>query len=110
MNAKRAIMIEPPEWLRRAFVETPTIFEVLRTVRSRRIGRGYRIDSGAVDLHPVTKRPMLQEAGPNQFISRVRPAPLLEVEEALLAWAACGPNGIIAWDVSIDGGFNQRVA
>ena len=102
--------MEQPEWLRRAFVETPGVFELLRTVRSRRVGRGYRIDSGAVDLHPVTGRPMPQEAGPNQFISRAQPAPLLEEEEALLAWAACGPNGIITWDVSLDGGFNQLVA
>jgi len=101
------VSMEVSTWLHRAFEATPSLFEVLRTVRSRRVGRGYRIDSGAVDLHPVTKRPMQQQAGPNRFLSTELPVPLLEAEEALIAWAGCGPNGMITWDVSMDGGFNQ---
>jgi hypothetical protein len=50
---------------------------------------------------------MRQEAGPNAFVSSAPPVPLTETEEALLAWAGCGPNGTITWDVSLDGGFNQ---
>ncbi len=97
------------EYLRRAFQGTPSVFELLRTVRSRRVGQGYRIDSGTTDPHPVTGRLMAQESGPNRFVSEEPPVRLTELEEALLAWAACGPNGIVTWDISFDGGFNQLV-
>ena len=83
------------------------MFEALRTVRSRRVGVGYRIDSGTADPHPVTGRALEQADGPHRFVSGHGPHPLSEWEEALLAWAACGPNGMVAWDVSMDGGFNQ---
>jgi hypothetical protein len=98
------------EQLGRAFEGSASVFELLRTVRSRRVGLGYRVDSGSVEHHPVTGRLMSQKAGPNRFVSAREPVPLSEVEEALIAWAACGPNGIIAWDVSLDGGFGQLVA
>jgi len=93
--------------LARALAGERSVFDVLRTVRSRRVGAGYRIDSGTSDPHPVTGRPMPQEAGPHAFVSELAPDPLAEWEEALLAWSACGPNGLVAWDVSLDGGFNQ---
>jgi hypothetical protein len=91
---------------RRAVAQSATVFEALATVRSRRVGHGYRIDSGTEDPHPVTGRPLRQESGPMAFVS-TRSQPLSQVEEALLCWAACGPNGMVAWDVSLDGGFNQ---
>lgn len=98
---------QPEQPLARAFEDGPPLFELLRSVRSRRVGVGYRIDSGASEKHPVTERLMRQEAGPNAFVSSTPPVRLTETEEALLAWAGCGPNGIVAWDVSLDGGFNQ---
>lgn len=91
---------------RAAFAATPSVFEALATVRSRRVGHGYRIDSGTNDPHPVTGRPLQQDSGPLSFVSD-ESQPLSRTEEALLCWAACGPNGMVAWDISADGGFNQ---
>ena len=42
--------------LHQAFEETPSVFELLRTGRSRRVGLAYRIDSGEDKIHRVTKR------------------------------------------------------
>lgn len=92
--------------VRAAFERTQSLFALLKTVRSRRVGHGYRIDSGTHDPHPVTGRALRQARGPLHFISELS-VPLSELEEALLCWAACGPNGLVAWDVSLDGGFNQ---
>ncbi|HEV3001545.1 MAG TPA: hypothetical protein VGW75_12460 [Solirubrobacteraceae bacterium] len=96
--------------LQRAIEAAPGVFGTLATVRSRRVGAGYRVDSGAEEAHPVTGRAMRQGAGPHAFVSELEPQPLALWEEALLAWAACGPNGLVAWDVSMDGGFNQIVS
>jgi hypothetical protein len=90
----------------RALPETG-LFELLRTVRSRRVGAGYRVDSGETEPHPVTGRPMTQAAGPRPFISELPPQPLSDVEEALLLWAACGPNGLVTWEASVGAGFDQ---
>jgi len=95
------------EQLRKAFEEGPSAFELLRGMRTRRVGLGYRIDSGTTEKHPVTGREMTQMEGPCKFISEKSPYALSEVEEALLAWAACGLNGIAAWDISLDGGFHE---
>lgn len=97
------------EQLRRAFEEGVTPFEILRTMRTRRVGLGYRIDSGTTERHPVTGREMSQMEGPNKFVSTKQPISLSEVEEALIAWACCGPNGISAWDISLDGGYHELV-
>jgi hypothetical protein len=92
-----------------AFRETPSLFELLRTVRSRRVGHGYRVDSGTTESHPVTGRTMVQQSGPRSFVSSREPLPLTEVEEALIAWAMCGPNGLVAWEASMGAGFNQLI-
>ncbi|HVW33581.1 MAG TPA: hypothetical protein VHL53_13665, partial [Acidimicrobiia bacterium] len=75
----------------------------MRQTRTRRVGYGYRIDSGTTEKHPVTGREMPQEKGPMEFVSNKAPLALTETEEALLSWAACGPNGIAAWDISLGG-------
>jgi len=74
----------------RAFATTPPLFEVLRTVRSRRIGLGYHIDAGITQAHPVTGREVTVPDGPRPFVSTDAVVPLTETEEALIAWAACG--------------------
>ncbi|MEE9279032.1 MAG: hypothetical protein V3V67_02545 [Myxococcota bacterium] len=95
------------EALTSAFEAGTSVFDSLRTVRSRRVGLGYRVDSGTSDPHPVTGRTLNQAQGPLEFVSEKEPVPLSEVEESLLCWAACGPNGIAAWDISMDGGFHE---
>ncbi|MEA2626468.1 MAG: hypothetical protein QOD06_2513 [Candidatus Binatota bacterium] len=93
--------------LKHAFENTPSIFNLLSTIRSRRVGRGYRIDSGTEIKHPATGRTMKQDAGPMKFISKKETVRITKVEEALLCWAACGPNGLVAWDISLGGGFHE---
>ena len=95
------------ERLKWAFEQSQTFFKLLTTIRSRRVGRGYRIDSGTEPKHPVTGRTLKQAAGPMKFVSKKDPLPLTKLEEALLCWAACGPNGLVAWDISLDGGFHE---
>ncbi len=95
------------ERLKYAFEKTPSLFQLCSTIRSRRVGRGYRIDSGTNFNHPVTGRAITQQAGPMKFVSKKEPKPLTKLEEALIAWAACGPNGLAAWDISLDGGFHE---
>jgi hypothetical protein len=95
------------ERLKYAFEQTPTFFQLCTTIRSRRVGRGYRIDSGTEIRHPVTGRLMRQDPGPMKFVSKKEPKPLTKLEEALICWAACGPNGLVAWDISLGGGFHE---
>src|SRR4051794_35151309 len=61
------------EQLRRAFEEGPTAFELLRGIRTRRVGLGYRMDSGTTEKHPVTGREMSQMEGPMKFVSQKQP-------------------------------------
>ena len=89
------------------FEQTPSLFQLCTTIRSRRVGHGYRIDSGTEYKHPATGRLVKQQKGPMQFVSKKEPKPLSKLEEALIAWAACGPNGLVAWDISLDGGFHE---
>lgn len=95
------------ERLKWAFEQSATFFNLLTTIRSRRVGRGYRIDSGTEIRHPVTGRLMQQAPGPMKFVSNKEPKPLTRLEEALICWAACGPNGLVAWDISMEGGFHE---
>jgi hypothetical protein len=90
------------------FFEHP-LGKALATVRSRRVGLGYSIEPGVEQKHPVTGARLYQEKGPLAFASNKRPVPLTEEEEAILCWAACGPNGVIAWDIALGGGFNELV-
>lgn len=86
------------------------LFGLLNTVRSRRVGAGYRVDSGRIEHHPVTGREMQQGLGPQEFVSELSAQPLTEDELALLAWATCGPNGVVAWEASVTGSFSQLVS
>jgi len=89
------------------FFQGPSLGQTLATARSRRVGLGYSVEPGVPQTHPVTGRTLFQEKGPLAFVSGREPVPLTEVEEALLCWAACGPNGIIAWDLPLGGAFNE---
>ena len=73
------------ERLAYAFEKTDSFFKLCTTIRSRRVGRGYRIDSGTDFKHPVTGRAISQQKGPMQFISKKEPKPLTKLEEALIS-------------------------
>jgi hypothetical protein len=94
--------------LKTFFEGTRPLPQLLSTVRSRRVARGYAIESGQPETRP-SGRTLTQEPGPLQFKSEHAMLPLTEVEEAILAWSACGPNGIANWDIAVHGGFHELV-
>jgi hypothetical protein len=93
--------------LRAFFEETRSLPQLLATLRSRRVARGYSIESGEPEHRSATGREIVQERGPLAFVSQHAVEPLTEVEEAIIAWAACGPNGMAHWDIAIHGGFHE---
>jgi hypothetical protein len=93
--------------LRMFFEETRSLPQLLATLRSRRVARGYSIESGEEERRSATGRSIVQERGPLAFASEHAVMPLSEVEEAIVAWSACGPNGMVHWDIAIHGGFHE---
>jgi hypothetical protein len=93
----------------RQFFEETDVARSLRTLRTRRVGRGYSIESGKEEFRSATGRNIVQDAGPLAFTSDLEPLPLTDVEEAILTWAACGPNGMALWDIAVHGGFHELV-
>ena len=92
----------------KAFFEaSPTLGRLLSTQRSRRIAKGYSVDSGKPELRTSSGNTVVQGESPLQFLSEHDPVPLTDVEEALIAWAACGPNGLVHWDIAVNGGFHE---
>ncbi|MFF5991378.1 hypothetical protein [Prauserella flavalba] len=92
--------------LKAYFERTRTLPQLLSTLRSRRVALGYRIDSGEEELS-ATGRRLRQPRGPLAFVSEHPVVPLTEVEEAITAWSACGPNGMVHWDIATSGGFPE---
>src|SRR5438128_11827928 len=83
----------------RAFTQTPSVLQLLSTVRSRRFDMGYRYESGQPEAMTWGKgKTVVQEKGPRAYDSKMQPHPLSELQEAIIAWAACRPNGLIAAD------------
>src|SRR6266849_1682071 len=105
--ARPQISAETQQQLRRFFEETPSVSTLLTTLRSRRVGLGYKIETGEEETHPVTGRVMKQERGPLAFASAEAVVPLSETEQALLCWAGIGPNGMVNWDIAVHGGFHE---
>jgi len=94
--------------LRMFFEETRSLPQLLATLRSRRVARGYKIESGEDETSAAGRR-LHQPKGPLAFVSEHPVMPLSEVEEAIIAWAACGPNGMAHWDIATSGGFHELV-
>src|ERR1051325_6408491 len=90
---------EEHQQLVQAFERTPSLFKLLSSVRTRRMGKGFTIETGVEEIHPVTGRPQLMAKGPCECASQPDAQPLSEIEEALIRWAAGGPNGTIAMDL-----------
>lgn len=102
-NGVQHISEEEKTWIAEAF-RTPAVFQLLSTLRSRRIGLGYRYETGEPETFSWSSgKTVLQEKGPLSFKSAKEPRPLSELEEALLAWAACGPNGVVLADLPVQG-------
>src|SRR6266545_1999223 len=95
--------------LKHYFEGTRTLPQLLATLRSRRVGLGYSIESGQAETRGATGRTLQQQRGPLAFVSEHPTLPLSEVEEAILAWSACGPNGLVHWDIAVHGGFHELV-
>src|SRR5579885_435740 len=94
--------------LKMFFEQTRSLPQLLATLRSRRVGLGYAIESGEPEVR-ASGRTLIQEKGPLSFRSAHDPVPLSETEEALIAWSACGPNGMAHWDIAVHGGFHELV-
>ncbi len=95
--------------LKHYFEGTRTLPQLLATLRSRRVGLGYSIESGEAETRGATGRTLQQHRGPLAFVSEHPTLPLSEVEEAIIAWSACGPNGMAHWDIAVHGGFHELV-
>lgn len=94
-----------------AFSETPTFFQLLSTLRTRRVGMGYRCETGEAEtLEWSSGKTVKQAKGPLSFISEHDPVPLSELEEALITWAACGPNGISLADIPVHGNLSSLMS
>ena len=92
----------------RLFEGGRSYFSLLSTLRTRRIGMGYRSETGEEETFDWSSRlAVRQREGPLAYTSPAQPAPLSEVEEALIAWAALGPNGVIAADVAVNGDLSS---
>lgn len=93
--------------LARAFESGPGIFEALSTLRTRRMGLGYRSETGESESFDWSSgKTLTQPEGPLAYTSAAPPAGLSEVENALLAWAGAGPNGVVCADVPVQGGLS----
>src|SRR5437899_10123645 len=86
--------------LKAYFEQTRPLPQLLSTLRSRRVARGYAIESGEPEVRGASGRTVVQERGPLAFKSEHPVLPLTEVEEAVVAWSALGPNGIAHWDIA----------
>ena len=94
----------------RAFEAGPSVFSALSTLRTRRMGLGYRSETGEPETFEWSSgRNVTQPLGPLTHAGGP-PVALSEVEEALLAWAALGPNGVVTADVAVHGGLSSLLS
>src|SRR5579875_3412142 len=97
--------------LSHAFERTPGLFALLSTLRTRRVGLGYRCESGEAEtLSWSSGKTVRQARGPLAYVSDQEPRPLSELEEALVLWAACGPNGITFADIPVHGNLSSLMS
>jgi hypothetical protein len=106
-TATTAITDAARRQLKMFFEDTKPVSQLLATLRSRRVARGYSIESGIAETRAATGHTLHQGRGPLAFVSDHPVLPLTEVEEAIIAWAACGPNGMVHTDIAVQAGFNE---
>ncbi len=106
MTSEPRIDITPEEQeaLAHAFERTPTLFKLMSTLRTRRMGLGYKSETGEEETFDWSSGGAArQNEGPLAYSSTQEPIPLTEVEEAIIAWAGLGPNGIVTADIPVNG-------
>lgn len=111
-SSQPALAITPTEQeqIARAFEGGPSLFSLLSTIRTRRFGLGYRSETGEEEMQAWSSRQTVkQREGPLAYASQHEPVRLTEVEEALLAWAALGPNGIVTADIPAEGDLSSLI-
>lgn len=112
MSDEKPIEITPQEQaaLARAFEATPSVFNLLSTLRTRRVGLGYKSETGTDETFEWSSGGTAhQKEGPLSFASDKDPVPLTEVEEAIIAWAGLGPNGMVAADIPVNGDLSSLI-
>src|SRR5260221_3879722 len=92
--ARPQISAEVQQQLRRFFEETPPASKLLTTLRSRRVGQGYKIETVVEEQHPVTGRVLKQERVPLACSSTETVVPPSETEQAILVWSAIAINSM----------------
>ena len=108
MSEPIAVTEDEQAALARAFENTPSVFKLLSTLRTRRMGLGYSSESGEPEVFGWSSGGQaVQQKGPLAFQSGQAPVPLTEVEEAIIAWAGLGPNGIVTADIPTAGDLSS---
>lgn len=91
----------------RAFEQTVPVLRALSTLRTRRVGLGYRMETGEPETFEWSSGDTVtQRRGPLAYSSEAPPMPLSEVEQALLSWAGVGPNGVALADIPVQGALS----
>jgi hypothetical protein len=99
------------ERLGAVFERGPSVFRLLSTLRTRRMGLGYRSETGEEETFRWSNNMIVrQREGPLAYKSECEPIRLTELEEALIAWAALGPNGIVAADIPVEGDLSSLLS
>ncbi len=110
-GSTRTLSASERKLLSEAFFGSRSVFATLATVRTRRVGVGYRLETGDSETFEWSSgKTVTQPKGPLAYSSEAEPVPLTEVEEAMIAWAACGPNGSITADIPVHGGLSTIVS
>ncbi len=97
--------------IKSAFESNVSLFKLLSTIRTRRVGMGYQIESGQEESFDwSSNKPNTQREGPLNYVSEETPHSLSEAEEALLVWAATGVNGMVLGDLPVEGGLSRLLS
>ena len=104
--------------LKRAFEVGPSVFQALAAQRTHRVFKGFSKDITRPEVHGGTGRtlemrsPYMQPTQTSltwEGADLAEVDPITELETALLLWAACGPNGIVAGDIGVNENLSTMV-
>jgi hypothetical protein len=107
---KSVIKVSPESgvFLDKLFDQTNSFYSLLTTLRTRRVGMGYSIESGVPETFANAPERLLKQAlGPLNHVSDKEPQGLSSFEEAVLCWAGAGLNGMVLGDIAVNGGLES---